>query len=114
MQQLIFDGQPLEDKNLVFDYDIQRESMVDLQLPFHRKFHLHAPLPNWITGSINITIVNTKGKTYVIRVKGTDTIENVKSRDDPCTVTTIFSLFSHASSAPGIVESQGTEQVVVK
>ena len=80
MQQLIFNGQLLEDKNLVFDYDIQRESMVDLQLPFHRKFHLHAPLPNWITGSINITIVNTKGKTYVIRVKGTDTIDNVKSR----------------------------------
>ena len=80
MQQLILDGQQLEDKKLVFGYNIQRESTVDLQLPFHRKFHLHAPLPNWIAGTINITIVNTKGKTFVVRVKGTDTIENVKSR----------------------------------
>jgi hypothetical protein len=76
MLQLIFDGQQLEDKMLVFDYNIQKESMVDLQLPFH----LHAPLPNWIVGSINIYIKIVTGKTYLIRVKGTDTIANVKSQ----------------------------------
>ena len=75
MQQLIFDGQQLEDKKLVFDYNIQRESKVDLQLPSH----LQVPLPNWIAGSINITIVTLTGKKFVIRVKGTDTIDNVKS-----------------------------------
>ena len=76
MQRLIFDGQQLEDKKLVFDYNIQRQSTVDLQLPFHS----HAPLSNWIAGFINITIKPLKGETFLIRVKGTDTIDNVKSR----------------------------------
>ena len=76
MQRLIFDGQQLEDKKLIFDYNIQRESTVDLELPLH----LHAPLSNWIAGSINITIKPLKGDTFLIRAKGTDTIDNVKSR----------------------------------
>lgn len=76
MQRLIFDGQQLEDKKLVFDYNIQRQSTIDLQLPLH----LRAPLSNWIAGSINITIKTLTGKTFLIRAKGTDTIDNVKSR----------------------------------
>ena len=76
LQRLIFDGQQLEDKRLVFDYNIQRQSTVDLQLPPY----LHAPLSNWIAGSINITIKPLKGETFLIRAKGTDTIDNVKSR----------------------------------
>ena len=63
---------------LVFDYNIQRGSTVDLQLPFH----LDALLPDWITGSIDMTIINEEGEILGIpfRVKGTDTIENVRSR----------------------------------
>ena len=76
MQRLIFDGQQLDDKKLVFDYNIQKQSTIDLQLPSH----LHAPLSNWIAGSINITIKPLKGETFLIRAKGTDTIDNVKSR----------------------------------
>ena len=79
MQRLIFEGQQLADEKLVFDYNIQRESTVNLQLPFH----LHAPLSYWTAGSIYI-ILNTplwpRGKTFRIRVKGTDTVDNVKSR----------------------------------
>ena len=74
MLQLIFDGQQLEDEKLVFDYNVQRESTVDLQLPFN----LHAPFPNWITESINITILSLTGMRFVIRVKGTDTIDDIK------------------------------------
>ena len=78
MQQLIFKGQRLEDKKLISYYNIQKESTVDLQLPFH----LDVPLPDWITGSISITIINKTGKIFGfrIRVKGTDTIESLKSR----------------------------------
>ena len=76
MPLLIFDGKQLEDKKQVFDYDIQRESTVDVQLPSHS----HAPFPNWITESINITLKTLTGKCVLIRVQGTDTIENVKAR----------------------------------
>jgi hypothetical protein len=77
MQQLIFDGQQFDDKKLVFDYDIQRESMVDLLL---LPLHLHAPLPEWIVGFIYIHVKCLTGKTLRILVKGTDTIDNVKLR----------------------------------
>ena len=76
MQQLIFNGQQLEDKKRFFDYNIQTEATLDLQIPLH----LHAPLPDWIAGSINIFIKNLTGKIITIRVKGIDTIYNVKSR----------------------------------
>jgi hypothetical protein len=76
VQRLIFDGQQLEDKKLVFNYNIQRQSTVDLQLPSH----LHAPLSYWIAGSINITIKPLFREKFLIRVKGSDTIDNVKSR----------------------------------
>ena len=76
MQLLIFDGQQLEDKRLILDYNIQRQSTIDLQLPSH----LHAPLSNWIAGSINITIQPLKGETFLIRAKGADSIDDVKSR----------------------------------
>ena len=76
IQKLIIDGQQLEDEKLIFDYNIKRQSTVDLQLPFH----LNAPLSKWIAGSINITIQPLKGETFLIRAKGTDTIDNVKSR----------------------------------
>ena len=75
-QRLIFDGQQLEDEKLVFDYNIQRQSTVHLQLPLH----LHAPLSSWTAGSINITIKPLKGETFPIRAKGNDTIDDVKSR----------------------------------
>ena len=74
MLQLIFDGQQLEDEKLVFDYNFQRESTIDFQLPLH----LHAPFPNWIARSINITIIIMTGRSFVIRAKGTDTIDHVK------------------------------------
>ena len=74
MPQLIFDGQQLEDKKLVFDYNIQRESTVDLLLL------LHVPFPSWITISRAITVKTPTGKTFLIYVKGTDTIDYVKSR----------------------------------
>lgn len=73
---MIFDGQQLEDIKLVFDYNIQRESTVDLQLPLH----LHIPFPNWIVGSINTFVKFMTGKNLSILVKGTDTIYNVKLR----------------------------------
>ena len=76
MQQLIFDGQQLEDEKLVFDYNIQRYSKLDLQLPSH----LHTPLPDWIARSIQIFIETLTGKTMTIGVKGTDTINDVKLR----------------------------------
>ena len=76
MQRLIFDGQQLEDKRLIFDYNIQRQSTIDLQLPFH----LQAPLSNWIAGSLNINIKPLKGETFLVRAKGTDTIDDVKLR----------------------------------
>ena len=76
MLQLIFDGQQLEDNKLVFNYNIKKGSTVDLQLPFH----LHAPFPNWITESIDITIISLTGMRFMIRVKGTDTINDVKLR----------------------------------
>jgi ubiquitin-like protein Nedd8 len=76
MQLLIFDGQSLEDKKLIFDYNIQRGSTVDLQLPLN----LHAPLSYWISGSVNITVKTPTKKTIPIRAKGYDTINNVKSR----------------------------------
>ena len=76
MLQLIFDGQHLDDIKLVLDYNIQRKSTVDLQLPFD----LHAPFPKWIKRSINITIITLTGKRFVISAKGTDTIHYVKSR----------------------------------
>ena len=76
MQRLIFNGQQLEDKRLLFDYNIQRQSTVDLQLPIH----FQAPLSYWFAGSINITIVTLTGKRFVIRAKGTDTTVHVKSR----------------------------------
>ena len=75
MQQLIFDGRELDDKKLVLDYNIQRDSTLDLMTPFN----LYTPLPNWIAGSVNITVKTTTGKTLLFRVKGTDTIENLKS-----------------------------------
>ena len=76
MQQLIFEGHLLEDKKLVFDYNIQRGSSVDLQIPAHT----HTPLPYWIAGSINISVKCSTGHISQIRAKGTDTIDNVKSR----------------------------------
>ena len=76
MQRLIFDGQQLEDKRLIFDYNIQRQSTIDLQLPIH----FNAPLSNWIAGCINITIKPLKGETFLIRAKGIDTIDDIKSR----------------------------------
>ena len=75
MQLLIFNGQQLVDKKLVFDYNIKKESTVDLQLPVH----LHAPLSYWIAGSINITIKFLTGHSILIHIKGTDTIDHVKS-----------------------------------
>ena len=48
--------------------------------PYQLPLHLHAPLPNWIARSINITTVTLAGRTTSISVKGTDTIDNVKSR----------------------------------
>ena len=76
MQQLIFGGQQLDDKKLVFDYNILEGSTVDLQLPFHT----HTPLSYWTAGSMNINVETMTKKTFQIRVKGTDTIQNVKSR----------------------------------
>ena len=76
MQQLIFGEQELEYKKLVFDYNILKGSMVDLQLPPD----MHAPLSYWIARTINITILILTGKTVLIRVKGTDTIGDVKLR----------------------------------
>ena len=76
MQRLIFVGQELEDKKLVLDYPILPGSTVDLHLPLH----MHAPLSYWIVGPINITIKTLRGRSFVICVKGTDTIYNVKLR----------------------------------
>jgi hypothetical protein len=77
VQRLIFDGQQLEDKKLVFDYNIQRQSKVDLQLPSH----LNAPLSNWIAESMDIFIrLCYSGRVFLIRAKRSDTIGNVKSR----------------------------------
>ena len=76
MQQLFFNGRQLKDKKLVFDYNIHSESTLDLQPPLH----LHAPLPNWIAGSINITILMLTGRFLMIGVKGIDTAHNLKSR----------------------------------
>ena len=76
MQQLFFNGQQLEDKRLVFDYNIRSKATLALQLPSY----LHAPLPDWTAGSMSIFIKTLTGKTIVIRVKGTDTIDNVKLR----------------------------------
>ena len=76
MQELFFSGQQLEDKKLVFDYNILRGSTVDLQIPLHK----HAPLSYWTEGSINITIETVSGRIFSVLVKGTDTINNVKSR----------------------------------
>ena len=76
MQQLIFGGQQLEDKKLVFDYHIVEGSTVDLQLPLH----MNAPLSYWTAGFMHLFIKTLTGKVRVIRVKGTDTIGNVKSR----------------------------------
>ena len=74
---LIFGGQQLEDKKMVFDYNILEGSTVDLQLPLH----MNAPLSYWTAGSINITIDDTlTKKTFLIRVKGTDTIDDLKLR----------------------------------
>ena len=81
MQQLIFGGQELQDKNLVLDYNILEESTVDLQLP---ALHMHTPLSFWTDagppGSMLIFIKTKTGKTLEIRVYGTDTIEIVKFR----------------------------------
>ena len=77
--QLVFDGQQLEDKKLVFDYNIQSESTLDL-LP-HHSLHLHAPFPNWIIDdSIIITIRTLTWRTFQIHFENTNTIEYVKSR----------------------------------
>ena len=76
MQMLIFGGQQLEDKKLVFDYNILEGSTVDLQLPRR----MDAPLSYWTAGSIQICIKTPTGKNITILAKGHDTIENVKSR----------------------------------
>ena len=75
MQQLIFGGQQLEDKKLVFDYNILEGSTVDLQLPLH----MHVPLSDW-TGSGQVYIKSLTGKTFALDAKVTDTIGNIKSR----------------------------------
>ena len=80
MQRLIFGGQELQDKNLVVDYNILKESTVDLQLP---ALHMHTPLSFWTAGppgSITIFIKHLTGTYSPIRVYGTDTIGAVKFR----------------------------------
>ena len=76
VQRLIFDGHELEDKKLLFDYNIQRGSTIDLQLPND----LHTPLSKWIAGSINITIKPFIGKSFVVRAKVDESIYTLKSR----------------------------------
>ena len=81
MQQLIFGGQELQDKNLVLDYNILKGSTVDLQLP---ALHMHKPLSFWTSGgpltSIQIFVKTLTGRTPTIRVCGIDTIKVVKFR----------------------------------
>ena len=82
MQQLIFGGQELQDKNLVLDYNILEESTVDLQLP---ALHMHKPLSFWtgspqLMTSIQIFIKNLTGKDLTFCVNGYDTIGVVKLR----------------------------------
>ena len=83
MQQLIFGGQELQDKNLVLDYNILEESTVDLQLP---ALHIHKPLSFWtnagLSGSIQIFLRPRSGDSEVktIYVYGSDTTDIVKLR----------------------------------
>ena len=67
VQQLIFDRKQLEDDYMLFDYDIQSDSTIHLELPFD------APLSRWRDGSMLITIKSISGSsTFPIRVKGSD------------------------------------------
>ena len=81
MQQLIFGGQELQDKNLVLDYNILEESTVDLQLP---ALHMHKPLSFWtnagLSGSIQIFLELPSGEVKTICVYGSDTTDIVKLR----------------------------------
>lgn len=74
MQRLIFNGKQLEDEDMLFDYhDIQHNSTIHLELPFD------TPLSHWRDGSMLITIGNLTGSTFPIRVKGSDTTNDLKA-----------------------------------